>query len=303
MKQRKRPVRTVRVALPLLALVALGPGIAQGSDSAPAPQASSPGSRILLCFGVYTQWYRIEEAAKGMPEATLQVLNAPNDGAGAAPAPGAASAYDAVGSAVAPAVSSADAVSATAPPLRSRPWDVIVLGNVNRGAFPDEVWASVVASVREGAGLLMLGGPFTYGEGKFGGCPLLELLPIESLRPFDLKWARPGLPILTGTEHPVTEGVDLAAGPQVLWLHNARPKAGATVTLKAGSRPLLVVGTSGSGRVAAFLGTPLGETRPGQLAFWEWQDWPRLIRQTLAWLAGAQPSHPQARPAQEPASP
>jgi hypothetical protein len=257
---------------------------AEAAHSAGADSAS--GVRVLLCFGVYTQWYRVEEAVRGMPGATLQIFNARNDGAGSAPAADGVSAFDAVGSAVPPAASSGGDPSVSMGAVGQRPWDVIVLGDVNRGAFPDAVWSAIATSVRQGAGLLALGGPFTYGEGKFAGCPLLEVLPIEPPTRFDLRWERRGRPFVVGATHPISDGLDLSDAPQVLWLHRARPRAEAALVLRAGSRPLLVAGVCGRGRVAAFMGTPLGSPSPNQLPFWEWRDWPRLLRQTLVWLAG-----------------
>jgi len=87
--------------------------------------------------------------------------------------------------------------------------------------------------------------------------------------------------------------VDLSAAPQVYWIHEARPKPSAKVVLKAGDRPLLVLGTRGKGRVAAFLGTPMGKAPEGKLPFWQWKGWDKLMRNTLIWLAGAKKAAPQ----------
>jgi uncharacterized membrane protein len=93
---------------------------------------------------------------------------------------------------------------------------------------------------------------------------------------------------VTDVPHPISAGLNLSDAPHVLWLHEGRPNGDATVVLRAGSLPLLVAGTCGRGRVAAFMGTPLGCPSQGQLPFWEWHDWPRLLRQTLLWLAAGQ---------------
>ncbi|HEY3396229.1 MAG TPA: hypothetical protein VGM19_01095 [Armatimonadota bacterium] len=42
----------------------------------------------------------------------------------------------------------------------------------------------------------------------------------------------------------------------------------------------------GKGRVAAFLGTPMGEAGPGRRGFWESSSWPQTMAALLRWLAG-----------------
>ena len=34
----------------------------------------------------------------------------------------------------------------------------------------------------------------------------------------------------------------------------------------------------GKGHVAAFLSAPIGKAEEGALAYWEWRDWPKLLR-------------------------
>jgi len=97
---------------------------------------------------------------------------------------------------------------------------------------------------------------------------------------------RAGLAFEAGQEHEVLRGVDLSARPHVYWLHEAQPRPGSTVALNAGSRPLLVLGSHGEGRVASFLGTPMGIPGEGQVPFWEWDGWPGLLRNVLRWLGG-----------------
>ena len=58
-------------------------------------------------------------------------------------------------------------------------YDVYILGDVDSSAFrPDEL-ATLAQSVREGAGLLMLGGFHSFGPGGYYATPLADLLPIE----------------------------------------------------------------------------------------------------------------------------
>jgi hypothetical protein len=63
------------------------------------------------------------------------------------------------------------------------------------------------------------------------------------------------------------------------------PKAGSKVLLTAGDKPMLITGTYGKGRVAAYLGSVQGLPKAGQTPTWEWNGWPALMTETLAWLA------------------
>ena len=68
------------------------------------------------------------------------------------------------------------------------------------------------------------------------------------------------------------------AKPMVLWLHEAKPKEGATVIATAGDKPASVVGSIGKGKVAVVLAAPLGDPPQGAAAFWDWSEWPKLMQ-------------------------
>jgi hypothetical protein len=80
-------------------------------------------------------------------------------------------------------------------PLLARgKYDVYILGDVDSAAFrPDEL-KLLAQSVRQGAGLLMLGGFHAYGPGGYYATPLADLLPIEMN---DLERQHYGEPIRT----------------------------------------------------------------------------------------------------------
>ena len=215
---------------------------------------------VLLYFGLYTQWYRIDKALAPVPGHVLRTVNAKTDGAEFIP--------------------TAKEISA---------FDVVVMSDVNHGSIKDSGLAVIDGFVKQGGGLLVLGGPFTYGEGKYDGSIFPGMLPIEKPNRFDLKWEKAGLPFFKAENHIILKGVDLSATPCVYWIHEAHPKPNGVVVLMAGSRPLLVLETRGKGRTATFLGTPMGMAAEGQLPFWEWRDWDKLIRNTLVWLAGDEP--------------
>ena len=235
--------------------------IAQDEPASPAgASAQEKPVNVLLYFGLYTQWYGIDKALEPVKGHALRTVNAKNDGADFIPDEKDLSAVD-----------------------------VVVLSDVNHGSIKDSGLAAIDSFVKRGGGLLVLGGPFTYGEGKYSDSIFPQMLPIEKPERFDLKWEKAGLPFSTATEHEILKDVDLSAKPHVYWIHEARSKHGTTPVLEAGRMPLLVLGQYGKGRVAAFLGTPMGEAPEGQTPFWQWQDWDKLMRNTLVWLAAGKP--------------
>ncbi len=98
-------------------------------------------------------------------------------------------------------------------PLLARgKYDVYILGDVDSAAFrPDEL-ALLAQSVRQGAGLLMLGGFHAFGPGGYYATPLADLLPIEMS---DLERQPFGEPIRT----------DLHLGGPLTMVPNARSGA------------------------------------------------------------------------------
>lgn len=58
------------------------------------------------------------------------------------------------------------------------PFDVVVLGDIDRIAWTDAQLRLLADFVRRGGGLLMLGGQASFGPGGYGGSPLEEALPV-----------------------------------------------------------------------------------------------------------------------------
>jgi uncharacterized membrane protein len=219
----------------------------------------SPSSKLqkpiktLLYFGLYTQWYGIDKA---LDPDLLQTVNARTDGAKFIPTKKEISAFD-----------------------------VVVMSDVNHASIKDSGLAVIDSFVKKGGGLLVLGGPFTYGAGKYKDSIFPDMLPIKMTGDFDLKRKKKGLAFSKAKKHVILKDVDLSSKPRVYWIHEAKPKKSSVVILRAGSMPLLVLETRGKGRVATFLGTPMGMAAKGQLPFWEWKDWNELMYNTLVWLA------------------
>jgi len=216
---------------------------------------------VLLFFGLYTQWYGLEEAITALGPHSLKVSNARvgihYQGADYIPA-----SYD-----------------------ETMNYDLVILSDADVKSLKYFGTDMLPEYVRQGGGLLMLGGPFAYGEGDYSGTEIEEVLPVEGMHGFDLKWEKEGLLLQAAAEHAILAGVDFSGRPRVYWYHDLRRKPEAKVVVKAGDKPILVVGRCGKGKVAAFLGSPLGLPQQGQRPFWEWPGWEKLMQNVIRWLA------------------
>jgi len=180
-------------------------------------------------------------------------------------------------------------------------YDVYVIGDVDASQFKPAELEALASVVRNGAGLVMLGGFHTFGPGGYSETPLADLLPVKT-DPRERQ--RLGEPLRTdvqlngplrivptkpiGERHYLTdlaEGDRAAAWARLPPLEGANklgdPKPGAQVLATAGdTAPLLVIGEAG-GRVAAFGGDTT----------WRWwmegfaPQHKRFWRQMILWLA------------------
>jgi uncharacterized membrane protein len=203
---------------------------------------------ILIFFGVYTQHYKLKQAFKGND---VKVYNAHSKGLKSFPS--------------------------AAELAKSK---LIILSDVSGGEFNQAQMNQIKKCVKDGANLLILGGPFTLGLGKFAKYGLDKILPVD-LKPRDLKWEKQGLAFEKTGQNALVKNIDLNAKPKVYWLHSVTPKQDAKVILKANQYPLLIQGKSGKGKVIVFTGTPMGIPAKGDVPFWKWAGWPKLIRQIV----------------------
>ena len=164
---------------------------------------------------------------------------------------------------------------------------VFVICNINAKAFTPSQQRLLQSFVQNGGGVLFLGGRFAFGS-QWTNTPLAELAPVSFVtQGFDLTNVEKGLTMAAGPdrlgEKPATLHWEQA--PRVFWYHDVKPKAGTQVTVVAEGHPLLISGTYGKGRVALFAGSVMGDPPAGSLAFWAWDDWPRLMAETVVWLS------------------
>jgi len=227
--------------------------LACGAGAGRLRAAETAKPKVVLFFGVYTQWYGFDRALAD---------------------------YD---------VKVSDAHSERAkyfPPvkelLKTR---LLVLSDVKGTEFTRSWIGQIKQYVRRGGSVLVMGGPFTLGLGTFAENGMGDMLPV-GLEPFDLKWEKQGQAIVKAADHPLLKDVDLSKRPMVYWIHRVKPKPDAKVVLKAGDYPCLIVGQYGKGKVAVFTGTPMGVPPKGHTPFWKWDGWTRVVTQTADWLAG-----------------
>jgi uncharacterized membrane protein len=179
-------------------------------------------------------------------------------------------------------------------------YDAFILGDLEADALGPENLKAIEQAVGKGKGLLMLGGPSSFGRGRYFGTPLADVLPIkiDALEGADFREAeldRFFLPgevkmVPTGT-HAITrlsgEGDGAAVWnrlPKLAWANkfqDVKQAPGVRVLLETpeGS-PILVSGEYGRGRVLAFAGEstfrwPLAGFGREHNRFW---------RQIILWL-------------------
>jgi uncharacterized membrane protein len=184
-------------------------------------------------------------------------------------------------------------------------YDAIVLSNVPSTALSDEVLGWVEEWIgKRGGGLLMAGGPRSFGAGTWTGTAVERMLPVEFLASPD--WdAAPTVLEPTGADlHPVWRLFEderatraaLRTLPESLGRNNwvrVKPQSGTLLGAQkaggnTGTPPLLAVGAYGRGRTAA-LATPLSATwSPGFTRRWgEGEDnrhFARFARNMIYWL-------------------
>jgi len=241
-----------------------GSGMILAADTEPPASAAKP--KAIIFYGVYTQWYKLDTA---FSEFDLKIANAHSERV--QDFPSVKTLFNA---------------------------KFIILSDINGGEFTEGQIQQLKSYIEDGGAVLFLGGPFTYGLGQLKEKGLADLLPVEELQPFDLKWEKAGVSFDLTAAGEITRGLPAGNTPMAWWVHLLKPKADAQTVVKAGNYPLLILGRYGKGRVAVFTGTPMGVAGPGQMPFWEWDGWPILLRNTITWLtsAGATPVTGEVKP-------
>lgn len=185
-------------------------------------------------------------------------------------------------------------------------FDVIVLGDLDSSYWKPGSMAAVVKRVREGAGLLMMGGYHSLGPGGYGGTPIEEALPVFVGKRESAQATEPFVPVLTpdGRSHPIMANIakffPTTAGPAqapglpplegCVRVTGAKP--GATVLAvnaaeRAGGAPMPVVAVQpfGKGRAMVFTGDTTRNWQQAPKALDQESPFSRFWGQTVRWLA------------------
>lgn len=163
--------------------------------------------------------------------------------------------------------------------------DVVVLSDIGANSFlltPETFNESRIAPnrltalaefVRAGGGLLMVGGYLSFsgidGRARWGRSPIGSVLPVQVDDVDDRVETPEGLEaeVLLG-EHPALAGVP-TAWPPLLGYNRVEIGAGSTELVRIGTDPLLAVGRSGAGRVAAFTSDLAPHWAPPDFVAWD----------------------------------
>jgi uncharacterized membrane protein len=183
-------------------------------------------------------------------------------------------------------------------------YDAIALSNVPRSALSDQILGWVDEWIgKRGGGLLMAGGPRSFGAGGWTGTVIERLLPVEFLGSADWEFT-PSILEPTGADlHPVWRLFEderatraaLQTLPESLGRNNwvrVKPQSGTLLGAQKagtgdGTLPLLAVGAYGRGRTAA-LATPISASwSPRFTRLWGEQDnrhFAKFARNLIYWL-------------------
>lgn len=166
--------------------------------------------------------------------------------------------------------------------------DAVVLNNVSAECMSANDQALLVDYVEHGGGLLILGGWYAFGGGRYADSALgrRRRLPVRSSGSSDIRRYRDGLPLEVG-DGTLFADLDLQAAPAVFWLQEAEITSDqAVVAMTAGGKPFIVLHSYGKGRVACVLAAPCGVSVPGRTLFCEADCWPDVMSRLIAWLKG-----------------
>ncbi|MHB9023367.1 MAG: glutamine amidotransferase [Armatimonadota bacterium] len=168
--------------------------------------------------------------------------------------------------------------------------DVVVMNNVDAECLTDFGLEALRQFVNDGGNLIVLGGQFAFSAGGFQDTALADLIPVTiSDNPFDMQRLTPPGALKVANSARLLKGLKLRNKPACFYVHDVQPKPEAWVELTAGSKPFLICGNYGEGKVAVVAGTVNGQSAKRATAFWETEDWPNLMNRIFRWMLSATP--------------
>ncbi|MBN1591479.1 MAG: hypothetical protein JW888_18340 [Pirellulales bacterium] len=192
-------------------------------------------------------------------------------------------------------------------------FDVFILGDLDSSFLRSAQQQLLIRRVRDGAGLIMLGGYHSLGPGGYGGTPLGQILPAAPGAREIGQITEPFLPELTpeGVRHPIFAGItgffpdasrtvpDEAGLPPLegcTRVGAARPGASVLAVCPIDSPAALVLAVQSvdRGRTAVFTGDTTRRWQQTLKALGQDSPFLRFWGQTVRWLAGRDESVEQA---------
>lgn len=158
-------------------------------------------------------------------------------------------------------------------------WATVVLANA--GAYSLTLAQRRILSdwVRAGGRLVILGGPWTLGKGKFENTFLERLLPVSLSGPWNLKMLPRPAALVPNPD--CFSQLRWEQGPLTLAVEPLAPRPRAQVLVRAGDRPAIVTRPYHRGRVAVVPLATMGLFEEEELPFYDWPDWPVLLSQLM----------------------
>jgi uncharacterized membrane protein len=177
-------------------------------------------------------------------------------------------------------------------------YDVIVISDVGANSFqlPAAAFSKSISSpdksetvrqyVEAGGSVLMIGGYLTFSgidaKARWGRSPLAAALPVKILDIDDRVELPAGSAARITAEHSVVDGLN-PVWPDLLGFNEVTAKEDSIVLAEIEGHPLLVLGTYGEGRSAAFTSDIAPHWAPP--GFMEWEGYSKLWSQLVNWLA------------------
>lgn len=154
--------------------------------------------------------------------------------------------------------------------------------------MPDRL-AVLAEWVRSGGALLMVGGYLSFqgieAKANYRSTALAPVLPVILEVGDDREETPQGVQPRVLAPHAATAGVPTTL-PHILGYQRFQPRPATETLIAVDGRPLLVVGTAGEGRVAAFA-TDMGpHWLPAE--FLEWEGFDPLWQSMVGWLVSAE---------------
>ena len=201
-------------------------------------------------------------------------------------------------------------------------FDVFIIGDLDASYIRGPQQELLAARIRDGAGLVMLGGYHSLGPGGYAGTPLGKILPVQLGSREVGQITEPFLPVLTpdGVRHPIFANISgffptqqaearvpgLPTLDGCTRVEGARPAATVLATFAADrgsgiggresgnerkpdsrlSMPVLAVQPVGRGRTAVFCGDTTRRWQQGPRAMDRESPFLRFWGQMVRWLAG-----------------